>query len=538
MKHLTSLESIERAEVAASDLEGAQRVLTPEALELVAALDRRFSPSVSELLQGRAERQRLIDSGVLPDFPEDSGIRTSEWSVSDIPTDLLDRKVEITGPAGDRKMVINALNSGASTYMADFEDSLSPTWEQIIHGQINLMDAVDRTIRLVTPEGKVYTLGDETATLLVRPRGLHLVEKHVLVEGKPVIASFFDFAIFLHHNALKLLKQGSGPYFYLPKLEGAKEARLWEKVLSAAEDYLGLSRGIIKVTALIETLPAAFEMDEMLYELRKHIVGLNCGRWDYIFSFIKKLRSHSQFVLPDRSQLTMDKGFLAPYVDLLIRTCHRRKAYAIGGMSAYIPVKNDPTANGAALAQVRADKKREFALGHDGTWVAHPGLVSIAKEAFSPMVGPNQMRVSRNEVNVARDDLLRVPAGTITKEGVASNVTVGLLYLDSWLSGKGSVPINNLMEDAATTEICRAQLWQWVRNNATLADGRTVTAEMVQDMISNQVASLSRTKDQAEAGRVVLAGKIFARIATSEEFSEFITIPAYEELLGLERRLN
>jgi malate synthase len=531
---LTTLESVERAEVVAPNLDGSSRVLTPEALELVAALDRRFSPQVLALLHERAERQKLIDSGVLPDFPADTGIRTSDWSVSEIPTDLLDRRVEITGPAGDRKMVINALNSGASTYMADFEDSLSPTWEQIILGQVNLMDVVDGTIRLVTPEGKVYTLGNETATLIVRPRGLHLLEKHVLVEGRPVIASFFDFGIFLHHNATKLRKHGSGPYFYLPKLEGAKEARLWEQVLSAGEDYLGLSRGTIKVTVLIETLPAAFEMDEMLYELGRHIVGLNCGRWDYMFSYIKKLRNHPQFVLPDRSQLTMDRGFLAPYVDLLIKTCHRRRAYAIGGMSAYVPVKDDKAANDAALANVRADKEREFALGHDGTWVAHPGLVNIAMNTFSQMVGPNQLKVRRSDVSVARDDLLRVPQGTITMEGVASNISVGLRYLESWLSGRGCVPINNLMEDAATTEICRAQLWQWVRNNATLADGRTITSKMVTDLISAQVTSLSKTRSQAESGKIILAGKLFADMVTAEEFPEFITIPAYEELLALE----
>ncbi|HLQ07375.1 MAG TPA: malate synthase A [Nitrososphaerales archaeon] len=531
---MSTVESVERIEIVAPHLEGSSKVLAPEAMELVAALSRRFSPLVSELLRERAERQKLIDSGVLPDFPEDNGIRTSEWSVCEIPTDLLDRRVEITGPAGDRKMVINALNSGASTYMSDFEDSLSPTWEQIVRGQVNLMEVVDRTIRLVIPEGRVYALGEETATLIVRPRGLHLLEKHVLVEGRPVTASFFDFGIFLHHNARKLQKQGSGPYFYLPKLECAKEARLWEQVLSVAEDYLGLSRGTIKVTVLIETLSAAFEMDEILYELRKHIVGLNCGRWDYIFSFIKKLKNHSQFVLPDRSQLTMDQGFLAPYVDLLIKTCHRRSAYAIGGMSAYIPVKNDEAANYAALAKVRADKEREFALGHDGTWVAHPGLVGIAMDAFSQMVGPNQLRVKRDDVGVTRDDLLRVPKGTITIEGVASNVDVGLRYLESWLSGKGSVPINNLMEDAATTEICRAQLWQWVRNRATLADGRMVTAKMVHDLISDQVAALSNTRRQTDVGKVHLAGKLFAQMATAEEFPEFITIPAYEELLAME----
>lgn len=526
-------ESMERARVIAPDVAGTSRVLTSGALEFVVALHRGFSPGLHTALQEREARQRLLDLGVLPDFQSDEGIRSSEWRVAEAPADLLDRRVEITGPAGDRKMVINALNSGASTFMADFEDSLSPTWRQVVQGQVNLIDAVDGTIRLVTDEGKVYALGEKTATLIVRPRGLHLSEKHVAVGGEPVPASFFDFGLFVYHNADRLMKKGSGPYFYLPKLEGAKEAKLWEQVLSSSEDLLGLPRGTIRVTALIETLPAAFEMEEILYELREHIIGLNCGRWDYIFSFIKKLRNNPEFVLPDRAQLTMDGGFLAPYVDLLIQTCHRRRAYAIGGMSAFIPVKGDESINRAALEKVRADKEREFTLGHDGTWVAHPGLVQIAKDVFSRMTGPNQLEV-RREVRVTRDDLLRVPKGTITKAGLSSNVGVGLRYLESWLGGRGSVPINNLMEDAATTEICRAQLWQWVKHRAHLDDGTPVTPELAREYISNQALTLSNNRSPEDASRVSLAGRMFEQMVLADEFQEFITIPAYEQLLAME----
>jgi malate synthase len=531
---LSSLETVDRAKVSAPVVDGSERVLTPGALEFIAALHQKFSKTLAGLLQEREARQRLFDSGGLPDFPADDGTRSSEWTVAEIPSDLIDRRVEITGPAGDRKMVINAFNSGASTFMADFEDSLSPTWEQLIHGQTNLKEAVERSIRLVTQEGKVYALAEKTATLIVRPRGLHLIEKHVKVGEEPVPASFFDFGVFLINNAEALRRSGSGPYFYLPKMEGAKEARLWEQILLASEDYLGLPRGTIKVTVLIETLPAAFEMEEILFELRGHIVGLNCGRWDYMFSFIKKLRGHPKFLLPERSQLTMDGGFLAPYVDLLIKTCHKRRAYAIGGMSAFIPIKGDEAKNEAALAKVRADKDREFRLGHDGTWVAHPGLVAIAKEAFSQMKGPNQLNIKRDEVVVKRDDLLRVPAGTITNEGLDSNVSVGLRYLENWLGGKGCVPINNLMEDAATTEICRAQLWQWIKHGGRLSDGTPITKELVTGLISGQVSSLSTGLGQPDSSRIALAGRIFEQMVTNDEFVEFITIPAYDALVSRE----
>jgi malate synthase len=534
---LNTLEPVERAQVNGTDVPGSSRVITPEALEFVAALHQRFASALHDILQEREATQKSIDSGILPDFPTDAGIRTSEWAVAEVPDDLLDRRVEITGPAGDRKMVINALNSGASTYMSDFEDSLSPTWEQVVQGQINLVEAVERTIRLVTEEGRVYALDQKTATLIVRPRGLHLSEMHVTVGGEPVPAPFFDFGLFLYHNAGNLIKMGSGPYFYLPKLEGSKEARLWEQVLSASEDYLGLPRGTIKVTVLIETLPAAFEMEEILYELRQHVVGLNCGRWDYIFSYIKKLRNHPEFVLPDRAQLTMDGGFLAPYVDLLIEVCHRRGAYAIGGMSAFIPVKGDETANEAALKKVREDKEREFAHGHDGTWVAHPGLVKVAKDAFSHMRGQNQLRI-KGLVKVGRDNLLQVPGGTITMAGLSSNVEVGLRYLEAWLSGRGSVPIHNLMEDAATTEICRAQLWQWVKYRARLEDGTPVTPDLVRELISSHASAISKERPPEELARVSLAERMFLQMVLAESFPEFITIPAYEQLIAMEATNN
>ena len=534
---MKALETMQEVEVAPTGIDGASKVLTSEALQLVATLHRRFSQEIAVLLQEREHRQRLFDAGVFPDFSVDEGVRASEWSVADIPADLADRKVEITGPAGDRKLVINALNSGASTFMADFEDALSPTWAQVIQGQVNLMDAVDGTIRWVNEEGRAYAPGDRPATLIVRPRGLHLNEKHVRVAGRPVPGSLFDFGLFLDHNAGKLLKKGSGPYFYLPKLEGAKEARLWEHVISASEDYLGLPRGTVKVTVLIETLPAAFEMEEILFELRRHIVGLNCGRWDYIFSFIKKLRNHPEFVLPERGELTMDGGFLAPYVQLLIQTCHRRGAYAMGGMSAYIPVKGDEHANRAALEKVKADKEREFALGHDGTWVAHPGLVQIARDSFSKMNGPNQLGVTR-EVEVTRADLLRVPKGKITSAGLSSNIEVGLRFLEAWLGGRGSVPINNLMEDAATTEICRAQLWQWVKYAARMDDGTRVSRDAVLELVSKQVLALSKDSGVDDVARVSLAGKLFSKMVLDDDFQDFLTVPAYEELLAMEEKVN
>ena len=396
---------------------------------------------------------------------------------------------------------------------------------------------VEGTIRYVSPEGKVYRLNDKVATLIVRPRGWHLQEKHLLVDGRPVSASLFDFGLFLFHNAEKLVKNASGPYFYLPKLENHLEAGLWEHVFSRAEDYIGLRRGTIKATVLIETILAAFEMDEILYELRDHVVGLNCGRWDYIFSYIKKLRAHPQFLLPNRAQVTMDKGFLSAYVKLLIKTCHKRGAYAIGGMSAYIPVKGDEAANEIALRNVRADKEREATLGHDGTWVAHPGLVKIAREVFdSKMPGPNQLHVVRDEWDISREDLLAPPPGTITEDGIRTNIAVGLRYLESWLDGRGCVPINNLMEDAATAEISRAQLWQWIRHSGRLHDGRTVTPEMVRLAMAERIFNLFRGRDAASRALILAAGELFERLANDPSFPEFMTLPAYDLLVAQEER--
>jgi malate synthase len=529
-----SLASLGRIGVRGRTDSGFSGVLTPDALEFVASLHVAFSQERRRLLAMREKRQVLFDSGVLPDFlPETEGVRNSNWRVAEVPQDLMDRRVEITGPAGDPKMMINALNSGASTYMADFEDSQSPTWAETIGSQLNLKDAVRGEIRYVTQEGRVYVPGEKVATLMVRPRGLHLAEEHMIVGDEPISASLFDFGLFLYHNADALRKMGSGPYFYIPKLESHLEARLWGDVCSRAEEYLGLGRGTIRLTVLIETLPAAFEMDEILFELRERIVGLNCGRWDYIFSYIKKLRNHPGFLLPDRAQVTMDRAFLAAYVDLLIKTCHRRGAYAIGGMSAYIPVKKDEAANEAALQRVREDKEREARLGHDGTWVAHPGLVALAKEAFdAAMPGPNQLHILRDDVTVSREDLLRPPGGCVTMAGVRTNVAVGLRYLAAWLGGRGCVPINGLMEDAATSEICRAQIWQWIRHGAHLDDGREVTPGLAIQIISTEASRLSAA--EGDGGQVGTAQGIFTALAVSERFAEFLTLPAYTELMTSE----
>src|SRR5579864_418302 len=452
---------------------GAYReILSVEALEFLAHVAKQFERRRLELLARREVRQRELDSGKLPNFlDETAGVREGGWTVASIPRDLEDRRVEITGPV-DRKMIINALNSGASVFMADFEDANSPTWQNNIEGHINLRDAINRTITYASPEGKQYRLNDQTATLLVRPRGWHLVEKHVLIDGKPISASLFDFSLFFFHNAARLVEKGTGPYFYLPKLESHLEARLWNDVFVFAQEYLGIPRGTIRATVLIETILASFEMDEILYELREHSSGLNCGRWDYIFSFIKKFRNFPQFVLPDRSQVTMDRAFLKAYVDLLIKTCHRRGIHAMGGMAAQVPIKNDPEANEKALDKVRQDKLREGKAGHDGTWVAHPGLVPVAKDVFDQyMPQPNQIPVKREDVRISAQDLLKVPTGEITEQGLRLNVDVGIQYIEAWLRGNGSVPIYNLMEDAATAEISRAQVWQWLRHGARLTDG-------------------------------------------------------------------
>jgi malate synthase len=498
------------------------QILTPEAILFLRRLAGEFEGRRRDLLGRRRLRQQQIHDGQLPDFlPETASIRDREWTVAPIPHDLLDRRVEITGPV-DRKMIINALNSGANVFMADFEDSNSPTWQNNIEGQANLRDAVGGTISYNSPDGKRYRLNPQVATLLVRPRGWHLVEKHFLVDGEPISASLFDFGLYFFHNGQALIDKGTGPYFYLPKLESHLEARLWNDVFCFAQDQLGIPRGTIRATVLIETILAAFEMDEILYELRDHSSGLNCGRWDYIFSFIKKFRSRPDFVLPDRSIVTMDKHFLKSYVDLLIRTCHRREIHAMGGMAAQIPIKNDPAANEKALEKVRQDKLREVKAGHDGTWVAHPGLVGVAKEVFDRhMKEPNQISRRRDDVQVTPQDLLRVTEGPKTEEGLRWNIDVGLQYLESWLRGSGCVPIYNLMEDAATAEICRAQVWQWLRHGVKLNGGRQVTKEFVQQVIADQKAKLT-------GGRLADAAEIYDRMITSSEFAEFLTLKAYD----------
>jgi len=501
-------------------------ILTEEAVVFLGALARKFETRRQEALAARRSRQASLDTGVMPDFlAGTAGIRKAEWTVAPIPADLLDRRVEITGPV-DRKMIINALNSGASVFMADFEDSNSPTWRNNLEGQINLRDAIRGAIGFTSPEGKAYRLNPVTATLMVRPRGWHLGEKHFLVDGKPISGGLFDFGLFFFHNARALMAKGTGPYFYLPKMESHLEARLWNDVFVFAQDYLGIPRGTIRATVLIETILAAFEMDEILYELRDHSAGLNCGRWDYIFSFIKKFRNRPDFVLPDRSLVTMERDFLRSYVTLLIETCHRRGIHAMGGMAAQIPIKNDPEANRAALDKVRKDKLREVHAGHDGTWVAHPGLVPVAKEIFDQhMQEPNQIGRRGAPAGISAHDLLTVPSGEITEAGLRWNIDVCIQYLESWLRGSGCVPIYNLMEDAATAEICRTQVWQWVKHGAKLSDGRPVTSELARTATRETVESL---RSKLPEDSLSLAGRLFEQMMTCAEFPEFLTLAAYE----------
>ncbi len=508
-------------------------VLTADALRFLAALARRFEPARQDLLKCRAMRQVEIDAGKLPDFlPETRAIRERDWTVAPIPRDLLDRRVEITGPV-DRKMMINALNSGANVFMADFEDANSPTWANNLRGQQNLQDAVDRTISFTSPEGRRYELNDRTATLIVRPRGWHLVEKHLQVDGRPISGALFDFGLCVFHNATPLVERGTGPYFYLPKLESHLEARLWNDVFNFSQDSLGIPRGTIRATVLIETILAVFEMDEILFELREHAGGLNCGRWDYIFSFIKKFRHRPDWVLPDRSRVTMDQPFLRSYAELVVRTCHRRGIHAIGGMAAQIPIKRDPAAHARALEKVRQDKLREVLQGHDGTWVAHPGLVAIARELFDAHVqGPHQIHLKRDDVQVTAHDLLTPPKGDITAAGLRINVDVAVQYLAAWLGGSGCVPIYDLMEDTATAEISRAQVWQWVRHGAKLADGQAVTEGLVRRTLSEVLETLpERVAPDGTAGdKIFMAGRLFTALATGAEFPEFLTTLAYEYL--------
>ena len=507
-------------------------ILSPEALGFVAMLERRFGAERRRLLAQRGKVQAKLDAGENPDFlPETEKIREADWTVEPLPADLLDRRVEITGPV-DRKMVINALNSGASVFMADFEDATTPTWTNLVEGQINLRDAARRCIEFTDPKsGKDYSLNDKIATLLVRPRGWHLPEKHVVVDGQPMSGSLFDFGMYFFHCAKELMGHGTGPYFYLPKLESHFEARLWNDVFIAAQEALGIPLGTIKATVLIENILAAFEMDEILYELRSHSAGLNCGRWDYIFSFIKKFRNRPDCVMPDRGDVTMTCHFLRSYSLLLIKTCHRRGVHAMGGMAAQIPIRGDEDANRGALEKVRADKEREAGDGHDGTWVAHPGLVPIAKEVFDrEMPGPNQIERKRDDVEITASDLLQVPEGDITDAGLRQNVNVGVSYIEAWLRGTGCVPLYNLMEDAATAEISRAQLWQWIKHKAVLNDGRVIDGKMLQSILDEELANIRTAigNDNFANSAFVPAADLFKRMVAAEDFEDFLTLPAYD----------
>ncbi|MGZ4106908.1 MAG: malate synthase A [Tumebacillaceae bacterium] len=511
-------------------------ILTADALSFVAKLATAFSATRERLLQKRVERQTAIDAGELPDFLQETAhIRNSEWTVAKVPADLQDRRVEITGPSGDRKMVINALNSGAKVFMADFEDANSPTWENTIQGQINLRDAIARTIDFTSPEGKRYALKDEIATLVVRPRGWHLVEKNVLLNGQPISASIFDFGLYFYHNAKRLLANGTGPYFYLPKMESHLEARLWNDIFVLAQQELGIPQGTIKATVLIETILATFEIDEILYELRDHIAGMNCGRWDYIFSYIKKLRKHPHVILPDRALVTMTVDFMRSYSLHTIRTCHKRNAHAIGGMATQIPVKHDAAANEEAFRKVRQDKEREARDVHDGTWVAHPGLVPVALDVFNALMPtPNQVDKKREtDTPATASDLLAVPEGPITEVGLRNNVSVGVQYIEAWLRGSGAVPIFNLMEDVATAEISRAQVWQWIHHpKGVLDDGRKVTKELFQQILAEECEKIRTAigTERYNAGKYDLASNLFSNMTIADEFEDFLTVPGYKYL--------
>jgi malate synthase len=506
-------------------------ILTPDALGFLAGLHRAFDGRRRTLLEARAERQSALDTGALPDFlPETRAIREGNWRVGKIPADLMDRRVEITGPV-DRKMIVNALNSGANVFMADFEDANAPTWTNNLEGQVNLKDRWHGKLDFTdAASGKHYALGPNPAVLLVRPRGWHLPERHLTIDGTPISGALFDFGLYVFHNAKAQIAQGTAPYFYLPKLESHLEARLWNEVFLHAQKALGIPTGTIKATVLIETLPAAFEMDEILYELREHAAGLNCGRWDYMFSFIKKLRAHPDRILPDRAQVVMGKAFLRTYSLLLIRTCHRRRAFAMGGMAAQIPNRKDEKANAAAFAKVKADKEREAGDGHDGTWVAHPDLVPVAKEVFDRLMsGPNQLGNERDDIHVTQHDLLEVHAGTRTENGMRENIRVGVQYIEAWLRGRGAVPLYNLMEDAATAEISRAQVWQWIRYGVTLEGGDTATPALFNHLLGEEMDRIAKDVG-AEAfanGRFAEARDLFARLSLADNFEDFLTLPAY-----------
>jgi malate synthase len=512
---------------------GFEKVLTGEAIAFLARLHRKFNARREELLAARVARQKRLDAGERPDFlKETAAIREKDWTVATLPWDLLDRRVEITGPV-DRKMIINALNCGANVFMADFEDASTPSWTNMVEGQANLMDAVRRQIDFTDPKsGKAYRLNEKTAVLFVRPRGWHLDERHVLVDGKPMSGALFDFGLYFFHNAHELLARHTGAYFYLPKMESHLEARLWNDVSNDAQDALGVPRKWIKATVLIETLVATFEMDEILWELRDHSAGLNCGRWDYIFSFIKKFAEQDWAVMPDRATVGMTSHFLRSYSQLLIKTCHRREVHAMGGMAAQIPIKNDPVANAESMARVHADKKREAGDGHDGTWVAHPGLVPIARAQFDAvMTGLNQIERKREDVTIAAADLIAVPTGPKTEAGLRQNIAVGIGYIEAWLRGQGCVPLFNLMEDAATAEISRAQVWQWLRHKQSLDDGRAITRELVRGIVREET-----DKARTPGGRHDDAARLMLELVEQERFAEFLTLPAYDRLLADEGR--
>jgi malate synthase len=529
-----SRRAAEGIEVRGNGLARMKEILTPEALQFLVTLHRRFDGERLRLLALRAERQKRFDAGELPDFLEETrAIREALWSVAAIPADLQDRRVEITGPV-DRKMIVNALNSGAKVFMADFEDAYSPTWSNIIEGQINLKDRWAGTIGFTDPEtGKRYDIGATPALLMVRPRGWHLPEAHVLVDGEEMSGALFDFGLYVFHNAKTQLAQGATPAFYLPKLESHLEARLWNDVLLAAQEHLGLAKGTFKITVLIETLPAAFEMDEILYELRDHVAGLNCGRWDYIFSFIKRLGKNPKYLTPDRATMVMGKAFLDAYSLLLIKTCHRRGAFAMGGMAAQIPVRSNPAINEIAFEKVRADKEREAGNGHDGTWVAHPDLVPVATEVFDRLMpGPNQLGRLREDVVASRDALLEMHAGSRSENGLRENIRVGVQYIEAWLGGRGAVPLYNLMEDAATAEISRAQIWQWLYHGARLEDGREVTPDLFQAVMADEMAKVRDALGPSvyDRGHFADATRLFADMSLAAEFEEFLTLPAYRLL--------
>ena len=510
-----------------------QEILNPKTLELIELLHTKFNPRRLDLLAQRKHRQDEIDDGNKPDFLNDTkSIRDDDWEVAPLPSDLQDRRVEITGPV-DRKMVINALNAPVKTFMADFEDSCSPTWSNIIQGQINLRDAVNGTIEFIRDsDQKRYSLNENTATLIVRPRGWHLNEKHILINGEEVSGSLFDFALYLSNNYQSLKSKGSGPYFYLPKLESHLEARLWNDVFVEAQDFLKIEQGTIKATVLIETILAAFEMNEILYELKDHSAGLNCGRWDYIFSFIKRFRNDPSCILPNRDEVTMTRHFLNSYVDELIKTCHKRNVHAMGGMAAQIPIKNDIEKNKLAMNKVQSDKLREAKAGHDGTWIAHPGLSTIAMNAFDSVMAdnPNQISNKRNDVNTTAGDLLKIPTGSITQQGIRGNIRVGVQYIEAWLSGNGCVPLYNLMEDAATAEISRSQIWQWIHHKVRISESEQVISEEYFVQSLEEEMDLIITERDFDSDHLQTAIDLFKDMSISSEFDEFLTLPAYQHL--------